>query len=87
MKTLAIQVEDNYVQDFVNYVNNHSESITIAEDDNLKDDTFFYERKQELHQIRTDIKNGKSKLISFDDFEKKTNQLEKELELKYANKA
>jgi hypothetical protein len=46
MQTLAIQVQDNYIQDFMDYVNNHSESITIAKDENLKNDSFFYERKK-----------------------------------------
>ncbi len=85
MQTLAVQIEDGYIQNFMNYVNNHSENITISKDKNLEDDSFFYKRKKELHQIRADIQSGKSKLMSFDDFENKTNQLEKELELKYAN--
>ncbi|MFT7005464.1 MAG: hypothetical protein ACJAWW_002839 [Sulfurimonas sp.] len=85
MQTLAVQVQDDYIEDFMNYVNNHSENITISKDKNLESDSFFHERKKELHQIRDDIKSGKNQLISFDDFENKTNQLEKELELKYAN--
>ena len=85
MQTLAVQIEDDYVQDFMSYVNNHSENITVSKDGNLELDPYFYERKKELHQIRVDIKSGKSQLISFDDFEDKTNKLEKELELKYAN--
>ena len=85
MQTLAVQVQDDYIQDFMSYVNNHSESITISKDKNLENDSFFHERMKELHQIRDDIKSGKSQLISFDDFENKTNLLEKELELKYAN--
>ena len=85
MQTLAVQIQDDYIQDFINYVNNHSGNITISKDENLENDSFFYERKKELHQIRDDIKSGKSKLISFNEFENKTNQLEKELELKYAN--
>ena len=36
MQTLAVQVEDNYVQDFMNYVNNHSNNITISKDRNLE---------------------------------------------------
>jgi len=85
MQNIAIQVQDEYVGDFMNYVNNHSDSIIIKKDENLENDSFFYERKKELHQIRTDIKSGKSQLMSFDDFEVKTNKLEQELELKYAN--
>ncbi|MDY0122021.1 MAG: hypothetical protein RBR54_08765 [Sulfurimonas sp.] len=61
--------------------------ITITKDENLENDLFFYERKKELHQMRSDIKSGKSELVSFDEFENRTNQFEKELELKYANKA
>ena len=85
MQTLSVQVEDNYMQNFMSYVNNHSENITISKDKNLENDSFFYERKKELHQIRDDIKSGKSQLVSFEDFENSTNRLEKELELKYAN--
>lgn len=85
MQTLAVQIQDDYIQDFMSYVNKHSESITISKDESLENDLFFHERKKELHQIRNDIKSGKSQLISFDDFENNTNQLEKELELKYAN--
>ncbi len=85
MQNIAIQVQDEYVSNFMNYVNNHSDSIIIRNDENLENDSFFYERKKELHQIRTDIKSGKSQLISFDDFEDKTNKLEQELELKYAH--
>lgn len=52
MQTMSVQIEDDYVQKFMNYVNDHSESITISKDINLENDSFFYERKKELHQIR-----------------------------------
>ena len=38
-----------------------------------------------LHTIRDNIKNGTNKLVSFEDFESRANNLEKELNLKYAN--
>ena len=85
MQTLAVQVQDNYIQDFMSYINNHSENITIKRDKNLELDPYFYERQKELDQIRTDIKSGKNQLMLFNDFEDKTNKLEQELELKYAN--
>ena len=85
MQNIAIQVQDDYVQDFMKYINNHSQNITISKDANLEFDPYFYDRKKELQQIRDDIKSGKNTLISFDDFEDKTNKLEKELEVKYAN--
>ncbi len=64
MQTMAVQVEDNYVQDFMNYVNNHSENITIEKDKNLELDPYFYERQRELHQTRDDIKNGNIEMVS-----------------------
>ena len=85
MQTFTVNIQDNYVQKFMNYINSHSENITISKNENLELDPYFYDRQRELHQIREDIKSGKSKLVSFDDFENRTSQLEKELELKYAN--
>ena len=64
MQTLAVQVEDKYVQDFMNYVNNHSENITISKDKNLELDPYFYARQKELHQTRDDIKNGNIEMVS-----------------------
>lgn len=67
MQTLAVQVEDNYVQDFMNYVNNHSNNITISKDKNLELDPYFYERQKELHQDLEDVESGKAEMISHDD--------------------
>jgi len=64
MQRLAVQVEDNYIQDFMNYVNNHSNSITISKDKNLEIDPYFSERQKELHQTRNDIKSGNIEMIS-----------------------
>ena len=85
MQTISVQIQDNYISDFMSYVSNNSENISIDRDSNLELDPYFYERKKELKQIRDNIKNGNSKLMSFEDFEKNTNKFEKELELKYAN--
>jgi len=67
MQTLAVQVEDNYIQDFMSYINNHSENITISKDRNLEIDPYFYERQKELHQTRDDIKNGKIGMVSHEE--------------------
>ena len=64
MQTLAIQIQDNYIESFMNYVNNHSENITISKDKNLELDPYFYERKKKLHQIRDDVQNGKMRLLT-----------------------
>ncbi len=80
MHTLAVQVEDNYVQGFMKYVNNHSENITISRDPNLELDPYFYERKKELHQIRADVKSGKMEMLSEEQYEKEIEDFFLELE-------
>ena len=85
MQTITLQIQDNYLSSFMNYIQNHKQNITISKDKNLELDPYFYDRQNELEQIRYDIKNGNSQLISFEDFENNTNNFEKELELKYAN--
>jgi len=68
MQTMAVQIQDNYVQNFMSYVNNHSENITIEKDKNLEIDPYFHERQKELHKIKNDIDSGKIKMIENDDF-------------------
>jgi len=68
MQTMAVQIQDDYVNDFMNYVNNHSDRITIKKDKNLEQDSYFYERQKELHQIKNNIDNGKVQMIENDEF-------------------
>ncbi len=68
MQTMAIQIQDDYVNDFMSYVNNHSDRITISKDKNLEQDAYFYERQKELHQIKNNIDNGKVEMIENDEF-------------------
>ena len=67
MQTLAVQIQDDYVNDFMNYVNNHSDRITIEKDKNLELDPYFYERQKELHKDLEDVESGKAEMISHDD--------------------
>ena len=85
MQTLIVKIQDNFVQDFLAILEHYQGKIQIQKDKNLEYDPYFYERQKELQEIRNNIKNANSQLISFEDFENKTNQFEKELELKYAN--
>lgn len=68
MKTLTIQVEDNFMNDFLNFVGSCKDKIKITKDKNLEYDPYFYERQAELQQIRDDIKSGKAEMISDKDF-------------------
>ncbi len=85
MKTLTLNVQDSFVQDFLTIIDQYKDKVELQKDKNLENDPYFYERQKELHQIRNDIKNAQSELILFEDFAQRTRQLEKELELKYAH--
>jgi len=68
MQTIAVQIQDNYIQNFMSYVSEHSSNIQVSKDNNLELDPYFYERQKELHQIKNDIDNGKIQMIENDDF-------------------
>ena len=74
MQTMAVQIKDNYVQNFMSYVSNHSEDIIITKDRNLEYDPYFYERQKELHQLREDIKNGDMEMLSQEQYDKEMKQ-------------
>ena len=69
MQTMAVQIQDNYVQNFMSYVNNHSENISIARDPNLELDPYFYERKKELEQIIEESENGTMEMLSQEQYD------------------
>ena len=70
MQTMAVQIQDSYVQKFMSYVNSHSENITISKDKNLEFDPYFYERKKDLEQIIEDSENGTMEMLSKEQYER-----------------
>jgi len=68
MQTVAVQIQDSFMQNFLSFINNHQENITITKDKNLELDPYFYERQKELQQDIDDIDSGKVKMISNEDF-------------------
>jgi len=80
MQTMSVEIQDSYVQKFMNYVNKHSENITISKDKNLEIDPYFYERKKRLHQIRGDVHNGKMRLLTQEESDDEIELFFKELE-------
>ena len=85
MQTLTLKVQDEFIPNLLNFLEQFKNEVVIQKDKNLEYDIYFYERQKELQQIRENIKNDKNRLISFDEFENRINQFEKELEFKYAN--
>ncbi|MGM0623127.1 MAG: hypothetical protein ACQESH_03805 [Campylobacterota bacterium] len=77
MQTLSVQIQDDYMQQFMDFVKNSHSNIIITKDKNLELDPYFYERKKELQKIRDDIKNGKTTMIDNETF---WNDIEKHIE-------
>jgi len=80
MQTLSIQIQDSYMQQFMNFVKESHSNITVSKDKNLEIDPYFYERRKELHQIRTDVKSGKMEMLSEEQYEQEIEQFFSELE-------
>ena len=79
MQTLSIQIKDSYMQQFMNFVKDSHSNITFSKDKNLELDPYFYERQQELHQIRDDVKSGKMEMLSEEQYQKEIEQFFSEL--------
>ena len=80
MQTIAVQIQDNYMPQFINYVKEHSSSLSIIKDKNLELDPYFYTRQKRLHKIRDDIHNGNMRLLSQEESDNEIEQFFEELE-------
>lgn len=80
MQTLSIEIQDSYMQQFMNFVKESHSNIIISKDQNLEIDSYFYERRKELHQIRADVKSGKMEMLSEKQYEEEIEQFFIELE-------
>ena len=68
MQTLTVNIQDNFVQDFLTIIDHYKDKVQLKKDKNLEYDPYFYERKKQLQQDINDIDNGKVKMISNEDF-------------------
>jgi len=64
MQTISVEVKDEYVRSFINYIESNNENITIANNENFDYDPYFNERQKELHKIRDEIKNNTIDMVS-----------------------
>ena len=67
MQTLSIQIQDSYMQQFMNFVKESHSNITVFKDKNLEIDPYFYERQKELQQDLEEVESGKAEMISHSD--------------------
>ncbi len=85
MQTLTVKIRDDLVSEVINVLQQFKGNIQITKDKNLELDPYFYKRQDKLHKIIEKMDKNPSNLTYFDDFEMKMDNLEKELEEKYAN--
>lgn len=85
MKTLTIDIQDSFLKEFLNFVQKSQNKILVRDNAILEEDSYFEERKKQLHKIREDVKSGKEKLLSIDEFEERFALFEKEIDKKYAD--
>ena len=69
MQTLSVQIQDDYMQQFMNFVKNSHSNVTISKDKNLEFDPYFYERKKDLEQIIKDSENGTMEMLSQEQYD------------------
>ena len=84
MKTLTIDIQDSFLKEFLNFVQKSQNKILVRNSSDYED-IYFDDRKKRLQKIREDIKDGKEKLYSIDEFEKRFDLFEKEIDKKYVN--
>ncbi len=68
MQTLTVNIQDNFVQDFLTIIDHYKDRVQLQKDKNLGYDPYFYERKEQLQQDIDDIDSGKVKMINNEDF-------------------
>jgi hypothetical protein len=68
MKTLTVDIQDNFVQEFLTIIEHYKDKVQLKNDKNLEYDPYFYERQKLLQKDISDIDTGKTKMINSTDF-------------------
>ena len=71
MQIISLEVKDGYTQNILAILNGLKdvmlEKIEVKDDPNLEIDPYFYERREELHKLREDIRSGKMEMFDFNE--------------------
>lgn len=68
MQTLTLNIQDNFVQDFLTIIEHYKDKVQLQKDKNLVNDPYFYERQKQLQQDIDEIDSGKAQMINNEDF-------------------
>jgi len=85
VQTLTVNVQDNFIQDFITIIEHYSDKIQLKKDENLEYDPYFYERKKQLQQDIDDIDSGKIEMLSQEEYDTEMNSFFTKLKLQYEN--
>jgi len=83
MQTLTIQVKDDFMTDFMKFIDTVKDNVVVQKDGvplgckNLELDSYFDERKKDLQKTIDEIESGKMPTY---DFESSMDELIQELE-------
>ena len=89
MQTIHLEVKDSYVANIMTLLHSLKDGmidkIEIESDANLKEDPYFYERREDLHKLRDDVRSGKMQMFTQNEYDEDMALFMKNLEVKYAN--
>ena len=67
MQTLTVNIQDNFVQDFLTIIEHYKDKVQLQKDKNLEQDPYFYERQKQLEQDLQEVESGTAEIISHND--------------------
>jgi len=67
VQTLTVNVQDNFVQDFLTIIDHYKDKVQLQKDKNLEQDPYFYERQKQLEQDLQEVESGTAEMISHND--------------------
>ncbi|RLA06459.1 MAG: hypothetical protein DRQ51_09325 [Gammaproteobacteria bacterium] len=79
MQTLSVNIKENFVDEFLKFVNNNNNKITIEQDKNLKLDPYFHQRQKHLKKIRQQIDDGTMPMLNENEFNQELDKFIKNL--------
>lgn len=89
MQTIHLEVKDSYVANIMTLLHSLKDvmidKIEIQNDANLQEDPYFYERREELHKLRDDVRSGKMQMFTQGEYDEDMALFLEKLEVKYAN--
>ncbi|MFA7083689.1 MAG: hypothetical protein WC141_04035 [Arcobacteraceae bacterium] len=69
MQTLSVQIQDDYMKQFMDFVKDSHSNIIVSKDKNIEIDPYFYERKKDLEQNIEESENGKMEMLSQEQYD------------------